>query len=354
LERRGIAFIGAGGVAAYQAYALRALPSFYRDAPPVELVAVTSPTEEHRTSFAARHGFAAAVPIEALAARTDVDTLYILSPNARHFAHLQLAASMPGLRRVYIEKPLCVTEEEERAIAAGELSFAPGVRITAGFQFLRSSPARYAHQLWRERDFGPPVHFQARYLHSGYLDAGYRGARAVRLRPAPEGGAMIDLGSHALSLIAAFLGEELEVVEARQSRGFDGVASDLCTIALCRDRASGAVGSVTASRISAGAAELLELEIRCERGGLRFSTDEPETVEVFSSTAGESTIVRTRGDFSPYSEFPKGGTIGGWLRSFVHAAYLFLNDLDEPPQTGLRHALTVQRLLREATQRLRG
>jgi predicted dehydrogenase len=344
-----IAFIGAGAVAAYHAYALTVLPFYYADAPRAELVAVTSATESTRQAFAARYGFRDALAIDDLAKRSDIDSVYIVSPNAAHYEHMQLVGAMPHVRRVLIEKPLCVSEEEARGIEAGDWG---ATRAQLGFQYLQSSVVREAHRRWRGGELGTPVHFQARYLHSGYLDPAYRARRASRLKAAPEGGAMVDLGSHAFSLAAAFLGNGLEVVDAMGSGAFPDVESDLCTIALCRDRASGAAGTVTASRVSAGAGELLELELRGTRGGFRFSTEDAETLEVFSTDAGESRLLRTASHYAHHNEFPKRPTLGGWLRSMVHASYLFLTDAGEPPSADLRHGLTVQRLLHETARRI--
>ena len=46
---------------------------------------------------------------------------------------------------------------------------------------------------------GNPLHFEVKYYHSDYLKQDYRDKRASRLTPAPDGGAMADLGSHAVS-----------------------------------------------------------------------------------------------------------------------------------------------------------
>ena len=175
MEHRRIAFIGAGSVAGYHAYALNALRFYYDDSPHVELAYVTSSTPAARESFAARYGFREAIALDTLAKRTDFDSVYVLSPNARHFEHLSLAASLPNVARIYVEKPLCASQDEERALAA----YSAVARVQMGFQFLQNSAVRQACRLWHEGHFGTPVHFHARYLHSGYLDPEYRAHRAT-------------------------------------------------------------------------------------------------------------------------------------------------------------------------------
>jgi predicted dehydrogenase len=346
MKDRRIAFVGAGAVAHCHAYALAALPFYYPDCPTIHRVAVTSASVTSRETFADRYGFQFRLSPEELWERSDIDTVYILGPNATHYTHLVKALAMPAVRRIYIEKPLCVTEAEERAIT----QLIPSLKDTAiqlGFQFLQMSPVRRARELWNEATFGPPIHFHARYLHSGYLDKDYRDRRRERMRPTPEGGALADLGSHALSLMSTFLGVGLEVVEAVQGGRLPDTSSDsdLCTVILCRDSARGAVGTVTASRVTAGAGEILESEIRCFNGGFRLSTESPETLEVFSASSEQSTIVNCASDFRPHSQFPGRSYPAGWLRSFIHANYLFLNDLERGSVPDLQHGLVVQRLI---------
>ena len=123
---------------------------------------------------------------------------------------------MASVKRIYVEKPLCAGEEEERAIEKGLMPLAGERVVQVGFQFLQMPAVRLARMLYGEGKFGRPVHFRASYLHSGYLDKGYRSKRAERMKPAPVGGAAADLGSHAFSLLVAFLGDSLAVVDARR------------------------------------------------------------------------------------------------------------------------------------------
>jgi hypothetical protein len=120
---------------------------------------------------------------------------------------------------------------------------------------------------------------------------------------------------------------------------------------LLTDGATGAVGTLTASRISAGAGESLEVEIRCVNGGFRFSAERPDELEVFEATAGSHQVVHCGSDYGSHSHFPQAVVSPGWLRSFVHAQYIFLGGRDELPAPDLHHGLSVQRLLRESVNR---
>ena len=335
------------------AYALAVLPFYYPRVPSVRLVVVASAHRASSDAFSSRFGFASSSPADEVWRRDDIDTIFLLGPNALHFNHLERALEMASVKRIYVEKPLCAGEEEERAIEKGLMPLAGERVVQVGFQFLQMPAVRLARMLYGEGKFGRPVHFRASYLHSGYLDKGYRSKRAERMKPAPVGGAAADLGSHALSLLVAFFGDSLAVAEARQSAPFEDVpsSSDLCSIALLADHATGAVGTVTASRISAGAGECLELEIRCVNGGFRFSTERPDELEVFEAAPGSHRVAHCGSDYGSHSHFPGAVVSAGWLRSFVHAQYIFLGGLDELPAPDLHHGLSVQRLLRESVNR---
>lgn len=348
-----VAFAGAGGIARAHAYALAALPYYYQqDVPEVNRVAVASKTQESREAFAARYGFDEAVEPDELFARSDIDAVFILSPNECHSPQLKKALFDLRASRIHVEKPICVSREEAHELS--ELKIPEETVIQTGYQFLQMSPVRRALRWWREDGLGTPIHFHCRYLHSGYLEKRYRQERQWRLKPAPEGGALVDLGSHAVSLLIAFLGKELEVVSAKQSGFFEDVPiqSDLCTTVLVRDQTSGAVGTLVASRISAGAGDLLELEIRGTQGALRFSTDRPDGLEIFKTGQGHWESIYCGSDYQPVTGFPSPKVPGGWLRALVHAQYLFFGGKDDSAFIpDLDHALAVQRFIHCALEK---
>jgi predicted dehydrogenase len=350
-----IAFLGAGAIARYHACALDALPHCYPELPPVRRVAIAASSADRSRTASERLGFEVGQTTEEIARRDDLDAIFVLSPNALHGAHLQLALCMPGVARVYLEKPFCATADEESALAA-LLPTLDDRTVQVGFQFLQMATVRRALIAWRDGAIGRPIHFQARYLHGGYLDAGYRAKRGHRLVAAPAGGATADLGSHAISLLTAFLGPDLEVVAAARSGAFPDVPpeSDLCATALLRDPASGAAGTLVASRVSAGSGDTLELEISGTDGALRLSTRRPDLLELCTTPgAAEWTTIDCGNDYRPVTSFPFAPTPSGWLRSLVHAQYLFLGGRDDDafrPDAG--HALETQRIVRSVAQHL--
>ena len=342
-------FIGSGGIARSHAFAINSLQYYYNEPPKVELAAVCSATEASRESFAGRFGFGKALDLDHFISDKNINTVYILGPNRVHFDHLKAALSMPSVERIYLEKPVCSNREEESGISE-LVKKNPAIKIQAGFQFLFSPAIREALQFWTSGKSGRAVHFDFRYFHSDYLRKEYRDKRRTRLTAAPDGGAMADLGSHAISLLSAFLGKNVHITGALQSGQFEDVTpdSDLFSMISLYDDASGAAGTLSASRISSGTGDLLSFEIFAEKGSIRYSTLNPDFFEFFLEDTGIWYRQMAGSNYKPITSFPSGHVPAGWLRSLIHAHYVFLTDDDAGSFIpGIEHGLDVQRLVTE-------
>jgi predicted dehydrogenase len=349
-----VGFVGAGMIARCHAFAMNALPYYYENAPEIVPAVVTSARPERAQAFARRFGFAAAVPEADFWASREVDTVFVLGPNRLHFEHARRALALPSLKRLYLEKPVCVTRDEARAMAEWTQA-APHVRIRVGFQILHMASLRHAWQEWRTGRFGAPLHFRLSLLHSGYLDRDYRATRASRLSPAPEGGALVDLGSHLVSMVLAFLGPRVEAVDAHALTPFADVdpRSDMHTLVVLRDAASGAVGTITASRIAAGHEDSLEVEFSGTDGGLRVRSGMPDVLEICTTPSRQDwQAVRCASDYAESSRFPSRAASAGWLRPLVHQHHLFFGPAEAEAEAGgfvpdLAHGLAVQKVLHD-------
>jgi predicted dehydrogenase len=348
-----IGFIGAGGIARPHAFALNSMPYFYNDSPEIEFHAVSSATEKSRVSFSTRYGFRKALTPDDFFADRDINAVYILGPNSVHFEHLSRAVMMPSVKHVYIEKPLCSSVEEENGIEE-IVSKNPGIKFQLGFQYLFSPAIREAISLWKSGIFKTPIHFDIRYFHGDYLQLSYRQKRANRLTPAPDGGAMADLGSHAISLALAFLGNELQVTAAARAGRFDDVnpLSDLFSTIVLRDGRSGAAGNLSASRVASGTGDMLEIELYAVNGALKYSSKTPDHFEYYLEDEGIRKKIDTGSRYGNLTSFPSGHVPGGWLRPMIHAHYVFLtgNDADAFIP-GIDHGLAVQRIIRSAAEK---
>jgi predicted dehydrogenase len=342
-----VGFLGAGGIAKAHAFAINSLRYFYPGMPAIVFESVCSQREESRARFAQSFGFNQQQTLDGFLKNEKLDTVLVLGPNKVHAGHLKAVAEMPNVKRIYLEKPVCSSLQEEDELARLPLS---GKKVQVGFQYLQTASVREAISFWKSGKLGKPIHFDLKYYHGDYLQQSYRDKRQTRLTPAPDGGAMADLGSHGVSLLLAFLGEKLEITSALQGGNFADVPadSDLFSNISLVDVGSGAVGNLSASRISSGTGDLVHLEIYAEKGTLRYSSHRAESFDYFLEETQQWVTVPVGSNYQPLSSFPSGHVPPGWLRSMIHAHYLFLGGKDEKAFVpDLRHGLEVQRLVRE-------
>ncbi len=348
MEPVNIGFLGAGGIARAHVYALQSLKFYYPEVPEVRLVSVCSARPESRETFARKYGFDGAETFTGFTANTSIDTVFILGPNNTHFDHFKAVMEMPSVRRIYLEKPICSSETEEREMA--RIMTGSEKQVQVGFQYLQTPAVRDSLAFWRSGVLGAPLHFDLKYYHGDYLQENYRSKRKTRLTPAPDGGAMADLGSHGLSLLTAFMGNRLKMVSAIQAGRYPEVpvGSDLFSSVSLVDPRTNAAGHLSASRITSGSGDLVYLEIFAEKGALRYSSQTPDFFEYFLETEGTWIRRPVGSNYPGITSFPSGHVPAGWLRSMVHAHYLFLGGTDPGafvPDLG--HGLEVQRLVRE-------
>jgi len=354
-EKAVIGFIGSGGIARSHAYSLSSMKYFYDDAPDIELEAVCSATALSRKTFASQYAFNCSCDLNEFVTNRKIDTVFILGPNKVHYEHLNAVIGMPGLKRVYLEKPVCSNMEEENAVAGLTCQFS-GIRIQVGFQYLFSAAIRKMIAFWKTGTLGKPVHFDLKYYHSDYLKKDYREKRISRLTSAPDGGAMADLGSHGISLLLAFLGNKIKITSALQAGGFDDVIpdSDLFSLISLYDKASGAAGTLSASRISSGTGDHISFELYAEKGALRYSTSGSDSYEFYTEESGVWSRQFSGSDYRPVSSFPSVHVPSGWLRAMIHAHYVFLRGSDsETFIPDIEHGLAVQRLVTKTAEHLR-
>jgi predicted dehydrogenase len=283
-----IGFLGAGSIAQAHVFALQAMSCYYNNTPKFHLLAVAANSKKSTDTFAKKFQFEQSLTASELLKCKDINTLFILSPNDLHFEHLKQALQLNHITNIYIEKPLTI-ETCEMSTLLQQISKKNHYNFQMGFQFLFMPTIRRAYQMLDK--LGKLIHFHSRYLHSGYLNEAYREQRKNRLLVTPLGGAIADLGAHAFSLLLTFIGNSLEVKYAQHSGSFSDVQkdSDLHSQVFLRDRKSGAIGFLEVSRISAGATDVLELELRGTEGAIRFSSLHPDILKICSDqTSGFS------------------------------------------------------------------
>ncbi|WP_347838102.1 Gfo/Idh/MocA family oxidoreductase [uncultured Draconibacterium sp.] len=350
-----VGFIGAGGIARAHVYAIQALKFYYGNVPDIILESVASARQESRAKFATEMGFLEAQSVEEFSRNENIESVFILGPNKVHFEHFKLAIGMPHVKSIYLEKPVCASLAEEEQMKSLLESVGSDVKIQVGFQYLQTASVRQCLKLWQSGKLGKPIHFDLKYYHGDYLQESYRKKRVTRLTPAPDGGAMADLGSHGISLLMAFMGDKLQITSALQGGTFSGVPadSDLFSSLALFEPVSGAVGNMSASRISSGSGDLVSLEIYAEKGALRYSSENPDYFEFYTEGSNQWVKQMVGSRYEPVSSFPSGHVPPGWLRSMVHAHYqFFTGDDKEAAIADLNHGLAVQRIVRETAAHL--
>lgn len=355
MQKIHVGLIGAGGIAQAHAYSIEALKYYYNDIPEIILESVASVRKESREKFASKFGFKKAESVSEFAANENIEAVFILGPNNVHFEHFKLALKMPNVKYIYLEKPVCSGLEEENEMKNLLFKTDSSIKIQVGFQYLQTSSVREALNFWKSGRLGNPIHFDLKYYHGDYLQTAYREKRVTRLTPAPDGGAMADLGSHGISLIMAFLNEELELTGALQGGSFADVpvGSDLFSSISLFDPKTGAVGNMSASRVSSGSGDLVYLEIYAEKGAIRYSSQTSEYFEYYIEGSNQWIKQMVGSNYKPVTSFPSGHVPPGWLRSMVHAHYRFFTGDDTSSfNTDLNHGLAVQRIVRETAEHL--
>lgn len=356
MQKIHVGFLGAGGIAQAHVYSIQALKFYYSEVPEIVLESVASARKESREKFAQKFGFKAAQSVEEFARNKKIEAVFILGPNKVHFEHFEMALKMPNVKFIYLEKPVCSSLEEEEAMKVLLKDADPKIKIQIGFQYLQTSSVREALNFWKSGKLGKPVHFDLKYYHGDYLQESYREKRATRLTPAPDGGAMADLGSHGISLLMAFMGENLQITSALQGGNFNEVpaGSDLFSSISLYEPDSEAVGTMAASRISSGSGDLVLLEIYAEKGAIRYSSQNSECFEYYLEGSNQWVQQIVGSNYIPITSFPSGHVPPGWLRSMVHAHYRFFTGADEKAfMPDLNHGLAVQRIVRETADHLK-
>ncbi len=184
--------IGSGGIAAR-----RTIPEGILPAKNAELVAVYSRNKKNNAAVAKQFGAQAASSLDELFS-TEIDAVYIASPNHAHLEQTRLAAAAG--KHVFCEKPLGMTVDEARRMI--RVCEKANLNLGTAFMMRYHSQHQAALRLVESGMIGQPVFARAQ------LSCWYPPARGA-WRQIPKlggGGALIDLAGHCLDLLEMFFG----------------------------------------------------------------------------------------------------------------------------------------------------
>ena len=306
--------LGYGFMGRAHAHALRAIA--HAPSPPAllpRLVAVAGRDETARAQMAARYGFERHVADwRELLQDPDVGVLDDLGPNALH-AEPSIAAAAAG-RHVVCEKPLGRDAAESRRM--WEAVRAAGVQHLCAFNYRFMPANRLAREMLEAGELGEVHHFRARYLQSWGADPARSGVWRFQ-REAAGGGALGDLASHVVDL-ARYLVGEVASVSAETRTFVPGREVDDAVAAAVRF-ASGAIGTLEATRFATGRLNAFAWEVNGSRGSLSWDLERLNELEV----DGRRRLVTDPGDPYLAGWWPPGHVLG-WEHSFVFELAHFL------------------------------
>ncbi len=219
-----------------------------------------------------------------LVADPEIDLIDITAPNAFH-REMALAAIAAG-KHVYCEKPLAPTAAEAREMA--DAAAAATIRTQVGFNYLCNPMLGLAREMIRAGEIGDIRSYRGIHAEDYMADA----ATPFGFRHEPAGGgALADIGSHALATAEFLLGPIEKVmgdcVTAITSRpdgrgGQRAVTVDDSGRAFLRF-ANGASGSIEASWIATGRKMQHDFEVYGTKGALLFTQERLNELHVYSS-----------------------------------------------------------------------
>ncbi len=250
----------------------------------IELHTVADITEEAAATAAEKFGFAHWTGNWRTMVRDpEIDVIDIAAPNALH-KEMALAAIAAG-KHVYCEKPLATTVGDAREMA--EAAEAKGMKTQVGFNYLCNPMLRLAKEMIATGELGRVHSYRGLHCEDYMADAGV----PFGFRHEPEGGgALADIGSHALATAEFLLGPIAEVMGdcvteiAEHPDGAGGwrqVGVDDTARAFLRFE-SGATGSVEASWIATGRKMQHDFEVYGTRGALVFSQERLNELRFYS------------------------------------------------------------------------
>jgi len=283
----GVAVIGAGMAGRAHAAGYRTASTLYGEGlPEVRLVAVADVNPAFATDTARRFGYERAeTGWEAVAEAPDVDVVSVVVANPLHRQIVEglLAAG----KHVLCEKPMAPTVEDAEAMVAA--AKASGRETGIGFVFRRSPAIAAIRDQVASGAIGRPLHFNGHYWCDYGVDP--RAPMSWRYKGGPGSGALSDIGSHLIDLaefvcgpIQSVRGAALPTVIGERAvplgAAVGHAAAELSDVtepvenedlvSFTASFASGAAGTLSASRVAYGLANSLGFEVFTERGAATF------------------------------------------------------------------------------------
>ena len=319
----GVAVIGAGMAGRAHAAGYRAATTLYGPGlPEVRLAAIADVNADFAADAARRFGYERAeTSWQAVADAPDVDVVSVVVANPLHREIVEglLAAG----KHVLCEKPMAPSVQDAEAML--KASEAASTQSGVGFTF-RRSPAVAAVRQQLGGPLGDPLHFNGHYWCDYAVNAD--APMSWRYKGRPGSGALSDIGSHLVDLaehlcgpMTAVRGAVLStVIKERALPAGAAVGHAAAELSDVREPvenddlvtftatfASGATGTLSASRVAYGLPNSLGFEMFGSGGAATFDLARPSEFGIIDGSAAGATQGYRQVLVGPDQPFLKGG-----------------------------------------------
>ncbi|WP_370312198.1 Gfo/Idh/MocA family protein [Sagittula sp.] len=238
-----------------------------------------------------------------------IDLVTVATPNATHFEITK--AFLENGFNVLCEKPMTMTVEEGEEIV--RIARASGRICAVNYGYTGYSLVRHMRAMVARGDLGAIRLVKAEFAHGHHADAADADNPRVRWRydPAQAGvsAQFADCGIHALHMASFVIGQEAERLSADTvSCIASRVLEDDAMVNLRFD--GGAVGRLWTSSVAIGRQHGLTLQVFGEKGGLRWSQEQPNQLYWMPLGGRLQVIERGEAGLSPEADRTSRVTIG--------------------------------------------
>jgi len=238
-----------------------------------------------------------------------IDLVTVATPNSTHFEITK--AFLEGGFHVLCEKPMTMTVEEGEEIV--KIAQATGNICAVNYGYSGYSLVRHMKAMIARGDLGKIRLVNAEFAHGHHADAADADNPRVRWRydPAQAGvsAQFADCGIHALHMASFVTGQDTTKLSADTVSCIDvRVLEDDAMVNFRMD--GGAVGRLWTSSIAIGRQHGLGIQVFGEKGGLRWSQEQPNQLHYMPLGERLQIIERGEANLSPEADRTSRVTIG--------------------------------------------
>jgi len=226
-----------------------------------------------------------------------LDFVSIVTPNDAHFGPAK--AFLEAGFHVVCDKPLTKTIEEAEALVA--IVERTGCVFALTHNYTGYPLVRHARELFRSGEMGVVRKVIVEYLQDWLMEPLEKtGSKQASWRTDPAqsgiGGALGDIGTHALNLVEFVTGDPVSDVCADLTTFLPDRTLDEDVNALLRLKGGGR-GVLTVSQVATGEENALRLRVYGSKGAVVWSQENPNYMEIYRHGKPRETLSRGRAEY---------------------------------------------------------